>query len=279
MPSPDDLPGAPDPTTGGAATTAVDARRQRQRARQRQRRTGTSPRRPSGPTPAAAPRPQHQARAHRRRADRRACSWSASGSSWPEREPEPAHRRPRRRSPRPAARCCTPCPPDRCSRPSSSAGQPPDDLLDALALSRRASTPVPSSAINQGVESLRPVVALRGARHPAGRHLVLPGRAPVPALGADSARDRPAPTGTQYLILEQHPASDGLRMGPRRHRGPHVLRLPEAPRRWRASPAGEAGHHLVHATAVLGVRPGLSRTAARVGGEHPAAVAPGAPAP
>ena len=88
-----------------------------------------------------------------------------------------------------------------------SPGQPPDDLLDALAVPTGA-TPVPSSAVDRGVElydrSLRFEV-------PATQQDVISFfRAQLPAQhwrrlsqGPDRRR-RDA-----YLILEQHPASDG----------------------------------------------------------------------
>jgi hypothetical protein len=88
-----------------------------------------------------------------------------------------------------------------------SVGQPPDDLLNALAVPKDAK-PVPSSAVDQGVEaydrSLRFEV-------PASQHDVIAFfRAQLPAQHWRRLSQGPTGTaGTQYLILEQHPASDG----------------------------------------------------------------------
>ncbi len=89
-----------------------------------------------------------------------------------------------------------------------SAGQPPDDLLDAMAVPQ-GSAPVPSSAINQGVElydrSLRFEV-------PATEQDVISFfRAQLPSQHWTRLSQGPAPkVQGGYLILEQHPASDGL---------------------------------------------------------------------
>jgi hypothetical protein len=88
------------------------------------------------------------------------------------------------------------------------AGQPPDDLLNALAVPRGA-TPVPSSAVDKGVESYDRSLRFEVA---ANEHDVISFfRAQLPALHWRRLSQGPTGTaGTQYLILEQHPASDGL---------------------------------------------------------------------
>jgi hypothetical protein len=86
-------------------------------------------------------------------------------------------------------------------------GQPPDDLLNALAVPEGA-TAVPSSAVDRGVElydrslrfevpgSQQDVISFFGAQ--------------LPALHWHRLSQGPTGTGAiQYLILEQHPASDG----------------------------------------------------------------------
>ncbi len=86
--------------------------------------------------------------------------------------------------------------------------QPPDDLLNALAVPQGAA-PVPSSSINQGVESYD-----RSLRFevPATQQAVISFfRAELASLHWRRLSQGPTgPTATQYLILEQHPASDGL---------------------------------------------------------------------
>ncbi len=87
-------------------------------------------------------------------------------------------------------------------------GQPPDDLLDAIAVPQ-GSAPVPSSAINQGVElydrSLRFEV-------PATQQDVISFfRAQLASEHWQRLSQGPAAkVQGGYLILEQHPASDGL---------------------------------------------------------------------
>jgi hypothetical protein len=88
------------------------------------------------------------------------------------------------------------------------AGQPPDDLLNALAVPQGAA-PDPASATDQGIEqydrSLRFVV-------PANQQDVISFfRAELPSLHWRRLSQGPTGSaGTAYLILEQHPASDGL---------------------------------------------------------------------
>jgi len=97
------------------------------------------------------------------------------------------------------------------ARPSlrsiTSVGQPPDDLLNALAIPQGAA-PVPSSAINRGVElydrSLRFEVPV------SQQDVISFFLAELPALHWSRLSQGPTGTGgTAYLILEQHPASDG----------------------------------------------------------------------
>jgi len=88
----------------------------------------------------------------------------------------------------------------------TAAGQPPDDLLDAIAVPRGA-TPVAGSATDQGVElydrSLRLAV-------PASQADVISFfRAQLPAQHWRRLSQGPTSAGSGYLILEQHPASDG----------------------------------------------------------------------
>jgi hypothetical protein len=88
----------------------------------------------------------------------------------------------------------------------TSAGQPPDDLLNALAVPRGA-TPAPSSVVDNGVElydrslqfnvaaSQQDVISFFGAQ--------------LPALHWKRLSQGPTGTSGAYLVLEQHPASDG----------------------------------------------------------------------
>jgi hypothetical protein len=84
-------------------------------------------------------------------------------------------------------------------------GQPPDDLLDALAVPR-GSVPVAGSSTNRGVElydrSLRFQV-------PASQHDVIAFfRAQLPFQHWQVLSQQPT-SGFGYLVLDQHPASDG----------------------------------------------------------------------
>ena len=141
-----------------------------------------------------------------------------------------------------------------------SAGQPPDDLLDAIAVPQ-GSAPVPSSAVNQGVElydrSLRFEV-------PATQQDVITFfRAQLPAQHWQRLSQGPAakvPGG--YLILEQHPASDGLEWDLGVTVSPTFFGASRRASRARAQ-AGRSRHHLVHATALRRVGPGLSRRSRR----------------
>jgi hypothetical protein len=88
----------------------------------------------------------------------------------------------------------------------TSIGEPPDDLLNALAVPKGA-TPVPSSATNRGVElydrSMRFEV-------PATQQDVITFfRVELPALHWHQLSQGPATNVRAYQILEQHPASDG----------------------------------------------------------------------
>ncbi|HEY5023434.1 MAG TPA: hypothetical protein VII76_00535 [Acidimicrobiales bacterium] len=87
-------------------------------------------------------------------------------------------------------------------------GQPPDDLLNALAVPRGA-TPVSSSAVDQGVETYDR--SLRFELRAPEQAVISFFRAELPALHWRRLSQGPTGTGdTQYLVLEQHPASDGL---------------------------------------------------------------------
>jgi hypothetical protein len=86
-------------------------------------------------------------------------------------------------------------------------GEPPDDLLNALALPKGA-TPVPSSAINQGVESYDR--SLQFEVSATQQDVISFFRAQLPSQHWTRLSQGPTgPAGTEYLILEQHPASDG----------------------------------------------------------------------
>jgi len=90
----------------------------------------------------------------------------------------------------------------------TSPGQPPDDLLNALAVPLGAA-PVPSSSINQGVESYDR--SLRFEVPATQQDVISFFRAELASLHWRRLSQGPTgPTATQYLILEQHPASDGL---------------------------------------------------------------------
>ena len=86
-------------------------------------------------------------------------------------------------------------------------GQPPDDLLNALAVPQ-AATPVASSAVDRGVELYDRALRFEV---PANEHDVIAFfRAELPALHWRQLSQGPAgkvPGG--YQILDRHPASDG----------------------------------------------------------------------
>jgi len=87
-------------------------------------------------------------------------------------------------------------------------GEPPDDLLNAIAVPQGA-TPVPSSVINRGVESYDQ--SLRFEVSATQQDVISFFRAQLPAQHWQRQSQGPTGTGgTQYLILMQHPASDGL---------------------------------------------------------------------
>jgi len=85
------------------------------------------------------------------------------------------------------------------------AGQPPDDLLDALAVPQ-GSAPVPSSAIDQGVEAYDR--SLRFEVPSTQQNVITFFRAQLPSQHWKLLNQGPASGG--YRLLEQHPASDGL---------------------------------------------------------------------
>jgi hypothetical protein len=88
----------------------------------------------------------------------------------------------------------------------TSAGQPPDDLLNALAVPAGA-TPVANSVVNNGVElydrSLQFTVSANQ------QDVISFFRAQLPALHWRRLSQGATGTSGAYLILEQHPASDG----------------------------------------------------------------------
>jgi hypothetical protein len=88
----------------------------------------------------------------------------------------------------------------------TSAGQPPDDLLNALAVPRGA-TPVPSSVVDNGVELYDR--SLRFNVSATQQDVISFFRAQLPALNWRRLSQGPTGTSGAYLILEQHPASDG----------------------------------------------------------------------
>jgi hypothetical protein len=84
--------------------------------------------------------------------------------------------------------------------------QPPDDLLNALAVPEGAA-PVPNSATNRGVELYDRSIRFEV---PATEQDVISFfRAQLPALHWHRLSEGPAAKVPGYLILEQHPASDG----------------------------------------------------------------------
>jgi hypothetical protein len=87
-----------------------------------------------------------------------------------------------------------------------SPGQPPDDLLNALAVPTGA-TPVASSAVDRGVELYDRALRFEV---PATQHDVIAFfRAELPALHWRQLSQGPAAQATSYQILDRHPASDG----------------------------------------------------------------------
>jgi hypothetical protein len=84
-------------------------------------------------------------------------------------------------------------------------GQPPDDLLDALAVPE-GSAPVSSSAIDQGVEAYDR--SLRFEVPATQQDVITFFRAQLPSQHWKLLSQGPASGG--YRLLQQHPASDGL---------------------------------------------------------------------
>ncbi len=139
-----------------------------------------------------------------------------------------------------------------------SVGEPPDDLLDALAVPV-GSTPVPSSAVNRGVELYDR--SLRFEVSASQQDVISFFRAELPALHWTRLSQGPTGSGgTQYLILEQHPGqrrprmerwaspwpprSSALRAPPRPRRSawpPPARHRPAGPARARAPPRSPSG--------------------------------------
>jgi len=87
------------------------------------------------------------------------------------------------------------------------AGQPPDDLLNALAVPR-GSAAVPSSAVDQGVESYDRSLRLTVAA--TEQDVLSFFDAELPALHWKVLDHGPTTPAGSYRILAQRPASDGL---------------------------------------------------------------------
>ncbi len=198
MPPPDDLPGASDPTAGGAVTFTAD-------------RTGNGNGHGRASPGGAGPRPGRPPGPSTKPAlivvgltvvlflvgvGLELLSGSQSRPT-----PSPA----RIATARGAVLRAVPARPG--LKAIVSVGEPPDDLLDALAVPA-GSTPVPSSAINRGVELYDQ--SLRFEVSATQQDVISFFRAELPALHWVRLSQGPTGAGgTQYLILEQHPASDG----------------------------------------------------------------------
>jgi hypothetical protein len=203
MPSPDDSPGGPDPTGRGAATTAVDARSKGHGHNGSPNGNGADAaepvarRRPPGPStkPALI-----------------VVGLTVllflvgvglellSGS-----QSRPTASPTKIATARGAGLHAVPARP--LLKAIITTGQPPDDLLNALALPKGA-TPTASSAINRGVESYDRSLQFGVAA--TQQEVITFFRAQLPAQHWTRLSQGPTGSaGTQYLILEQHPASDG----------------------------------------------------------------------
>ena len=259
MPSPDDPSGAFDP---GLPTTPV--------AQARPAPTGTADRQGAVPLPAphpAAPGAEHPACArgggHHLRPVRRGLRARAA-----ERQPEPALARPSRiTTAKGAVLQAVPARP--LLKAIVSDGQPPDDLLNVLAVPSGAA-PVPGSTINQGVEQYDRSIRFEVAASPAD--VIAFFRAQLPAQHWKRLSQGPSSTATGYQILEQRPASDGLEweigvtVAPTAFSTPGVTPASGSSttprrrcRRDDARPGRRLQHHRVHGAAVRPVRPGLTR--------------------
>jgi hypothetical protein len=201
MPSPDDLPRPFDPTTSGAATTAVDARSNGH---------GTGH---GGPTDGGGPEPPRRPPGPSTKPALIVVGLTfllfligvglelLSGT-----QSRPTPSPTKIATARGAALHAVPARP--LLKAIITAGQPPDDLLNAIAVPRGA-TPVPSSVINRGVESYDQ--SLRFEVPASQQNVISFFRAQLPAQHWKRLSQGPTGTGgTQYLILAQHPASDGL---------------------------------------------------------------------
>jgi hypothetical protein len=204
MPSPDDFPGGPDPTGRGAATTAVDARSNGHNGHGNGNRNGPG----SDAAPVARRRPPGPS-------TKPALivlgltvfvflvgvglELLSGSQSRPTASPTKIV------TARGAGLHAVPARP--LLKAIITTGEPPDDLLNALALPTGA-TPVASSAINRGVESYDRSLQFEV---PATQQDVITFfRAQLPAQHWTRLSQGPTGSaGTQYLILEQHPASDG----------------------------------------------------------------------
>jgi len=197
MPSPDDLPGAPDPNPRGAGTTALDARS-----------NGHGPgipEPPSGPgrrPPGPSTKPALIVLGLTLMLFLLGVGLEVLSGSQSRPTPSPKSVV----TARGAVLHAVPARPLLGAIISS--GQPPDDLLDAIAVPR-GSAPVPSSAVSQGVETYDR--SLRFEAPATEQDVISFFRAQLPfehwrRLSQGAAAKVPG----GYLILEQHPASDGL---------------------------------------------------------------------
>ncbi len=212
MPSPDDSPGVPDPTVRGAATTAVDARTNGHGHNGNSTGTGTEDGLRRGPDGGSAPIARQRPPGPSTKPALIVVGLTVfvflvgaglellSGS-----QSRPTAVPTKITTARGAVLHAVPGRP--LLKDITASGEPPDDLLNALALPKGA-TPVPSSAINRGVESYDRSLQFEV---PATEQDVISFfRAQLPSQHWTRLSQGPTgAAGIQYLILEQHPASDG----------------------------------------------------------------------
>jgi hypothetical protein len=205
MPSPDDVPGPDDPTLRGAATTAVDAHRNGSGTGAR---TGNGHRPPSDRPavdllrrpPGPSTRPALIVVGLTLLLFILGVALELASGSQGRPTPSPS----RIATARGAVLQAVPARP--LLQAIVSGGAPPDDLLNALAVPRGA-TPVPTSAVDRGVELYDRSLGFEVAA--TQQDVISFFRAQLPAEHWQQLSQGPTGNGTQYLILEQHPASDG----------------------------------------------------------------------
>ncbi len=205
MPSPDDAPGAADPTTPRAASTAVDARSNGHATGDGD---GNGHRAPTGsPAPVPGRRPPGPSTKPALVVVGIIFVLFLLGLglellSGSQSRPTPS---PTKIATAPGAGLhAVPARP--LLQTIISSGQPPDDLLNALAVPRGA-TPVPTSAVDRGVELYDR--SLRFGVRATQQDVISFFRAQLPAQHWRRLSQGPTGTSGDYLILEQHPASDG----------------------------------------------------------------------